>query len=629
MDSPFVDYKATELSIDKIISYFVEPKHIYRLYTNKAAFITGQRGTGKTTILKYLANKYNEFDGDAKKDRLGVYYRFEINRMSSFSGDFLTDKQWEDLFAHTLSVIICSELTSILITQKEYYQFEKERIICQQVLRHFFKDEPPDMTTFEALLDFLKRQESLAAFYKRNPQKSEMPIVCDYGVVFEDYCKLISEEEAFKNVCIHFMFDESENLLNYQQRIINTFVKNSSHYHTYKICVRPKGIKTYSTLSSEYIRGTDDFQELDFNDDIIGNNNDTRVFMKKMCAKRLYEYYNENKIEYKDSDLDIEQYLDVIRDNQIFDNISKKANYMIQLHNDVKLLLQSHSLESIEESIQKFDLFDLRLFLVLSNKKGFDLKQAFHSIQTKDKKYLNWLHNYERAVLFLCCHESQTAYSYGGLDNIITISGKVVRYVLEICDTIFQFMSKNNRIFDRIDVETQTKAIKKVSELRFQQIITIPNVGYEIKQLILTCGKIFSMYHNDKRLAKFEPNHFSLYQRSNQFSHNDFEKVKLALIVSIKWGIFLVDKTTKEKHKYESTDEDTDYFIHPIFTPYFQISTRKKQKCIFPYEEIYHFLYGNTKKVNDILNDYHDNLNTKENDNNQITLFEVNNDSFQ
>lgn len=630
MDSPFVDYKATELSIDKIISYFVKPKHINKLYKNNAAFITGQRGTGKTTILKYLANKYNQFSNEDKKDRLGVYFRFEINRMLSFSGDFLNEKQWQDLFAHTFSIILCSEITSILIDQKKYYEFKNESFICKKIKRHFFNYESSNINTFEFLLDFLQKQESLAAFYKRNPLKSEMPIICDYGVVFEDYCKLISEEEAFKNACIHFMFDESENLLEYQQKIINTFVKNSSNYHTYKICVRPQGIKTFRTLSSsEYIRGSDDFQEIDFNNDIIGNDSDTRAFIKEMCSKRLYEYYNNNNIKHQNNDLDIEQYLEVINDNQIFDYISKKPNYMIPLQNNVKLLLQSlHSLEGIEHSVQEFDLFDLRLLLVLSVKKGFDLKKALHSIQTKDKKYSNWVHNYKRAVLFLCCHESRSAYLYGGLDDIITISGKVVRYVLEICDSVFPFMSKNNCIFGKIDSKAQTKAFKKVSELRFQQIITIPDVGHEIKQLILGCGKVFAIHHYDKRLAKFEPNHFSLHQHSDLLSPNDFERVKRTLKVAIKWGVFLVDKTTKEKDKYESTDEDTDYFIHPIFTPYFKISTRRKQKCIFSYDEIYYFLFGDTKKMNEVLNDYRNNINSKDYDNNQIIMFEVNNDNF-
>lgn len=629
MDSPFVDYKATELPIDKIISYFVKPKYISRLYTNKAAFITGQRGTGKTTILKYLANKYNEFDGKNSKERLGVYFRFEINRMSSFYGDLIKDKLWEDLFAHSLSLILCSELTNILISQKEHYQFEKEKFICQQVIKHFFLEDDK-INDFKALQEFLEKQESVVAFYKRNPQKAELPIICDYGLVFENFCKLISEERVFKNVCVHFLFDEYENLYEYQQKIINTFVKNSSQFHTYKICVRPKGIK-YCTLSSEYIRATDDFQELDFNDDIIGNDSDTKVFIKDMCSKRLQEYYNNNNIKYDSCDLDIEKYLESVSDEKLFENISKKNNYMLLLENELELLFQLYKPKILKHSIQELSLFDLRLLLVLSNKRGFNLRKTLSSIKTKDSKYLNWVHNYKKAILFLCCHESQTPYLYGGVDDIISISGKVIRYVLEICDASFPFMEKNRKIFEKINIETQTNAFRRVSELRFQQIITIPDVGHSIKQLIFVTGRIFSMYHKDKSIAKFEPNHFSLHQLSNEFSQKDFESVKQVLNTAMKWGVLLSNKTTKEKNEYNNTDEDIDYVMHPIFTPYFKISARRKQKCVFSYEEIKCFLDENTKGIERILKKYHRNIKflNEKYDDNQISLFEVNDESFQ
>ena len=59
MNTPFIDFKATEISPEKQKCFFVEPKHIKRVISPKASMIIGERGSGKTTLLRHLEKSFN------------------------------------------------------------------------------------------------------------------------------------------------------------------------------------------------------------------------------------------------------------------------------------------------------------------------------------------------------------------------------------------------------------------------------------------------------------------------------------------------------------------------------------------------------------------------------------------
>lgn len=57
MRCPFSDYKAPEISEENQKYYFVKPQYFSKLLDTHASFIFGERGSGKTTILKYLERR--------------------------------------------------------------------------------------------------------------------------------------------------------------------------------------------------------------------------------------------------------------------------------------------------------------------------------------------------------------------------------------------------------------------------------------------------------------------------------------------------------------------------------------------------------------------------------------------
>ena len=140
----------------------VEPKYISKLYPNNVSFIIGQRGTGKTTLLKHLSASYNQ-DCATYKKRIGVYYRFDVNKMHSFSGAALSNEEWSTLFAHCFSTEMCIHITEVLISIKRNLPLDSEKEICKRIRRLFYEDSSITVSDLESLKEYflIKRKKIL------------------------------------------------------------------------------------------------------------------------------------------------------------------------------------------------------------------------------------------------------------------------------------------------------------------------------------------------------------------------------------------------------------------------------------------------------------------------------------
>ena len=570
------------------------------MYNNGVAFIVGQRGTGKTTMLRHLCTSYNACDGKIKT-KLGIYYRFDVNRMHSFYGSDIGEEEWSNLFAHSFSTDICKKIIEVLVQLKPEYKLVEEKRICQEIRNLYFDENDIIVEDLSTLYKYLEYIEHITKKYIRNPHRAQHPMISECEKTFETFCRLIGEDSGFKGLCIHLLFDEYENLLDYQKRFINACIKNASCFHTYKVCVRPHGIQTYTALnSSEILREADDFKTIDYISDIIGDAEDVSLFMKQACKRRLKEYYTKNNIQYTEDDLDILKYFPKdMSDEELFLKLSNNTEYIKKTQEEVSQVF----LENNNQFTYQWDLMQMKLFLAIMQKRGFNFISAIKSIESKDSVYKNWVNNYKKSILFLCFSEQKIPYEMSGFEDVIRIAGNVVRYVLEICDYCFLSTTPTERgTFSKVNSKMQTEATYKVSSRRFEQISTIPYYGQEIKQMILIIGTIFNLYHKDSQLRKFEPNHFSIERKTTQeyFISSLHKAIELCII----YGVLVPERSTKIIKMYDIPVEDEDYCFHPILTPHFQISWRKKQKCRFSLNEINDFLFSDPENVSEVIKNY-------------------------
>ena len=247
--------------------------------------------------------------------------------------------------------------------------------------------------------------------------------------------------------------------------------------------------------------------------------------------------------------------------------------------------------------------FDFLLFKIMYLKKdrNTSVEEIWAHIETKDKKYNTDLHNYKEALLYYLYLTFSTPRIYSGFKTLVDISGGTMRYLLEICNEIFEMAIANEKFSysepKKISYKVQTDAINTISNKRVRQISAIPEIGLNIRTFIIALGKICQAYHKEERISKIEPNHFSI--KSNQGKME--ENVNIFFKECVMRGVLIKYKNNKVKNDgYIGADEYL-YVLHPIYTPSFQISWRRKQKIEFDISDINILISNNTEEITKLI----------------------------
>ena len=483
------------------------------------------------------------------------------------------------LFLQIVSCILCKQLCSILEKMRSEVQYFHEKAICSAVSSLVNLDDDISVNTYEDLENLLEKARKKIWFSKNEVSPR---IYCDYLSILDTFCRELQIESQFKNGCVCILFDEYENLNVYQQKAINSLIKSAKYYLTYKVAMRPNGMKTRLTLSeNEQLKSVDDFEEIDYVEDIIGKDEHFRNFIKKTCYNRLKFYYGKEGIKHTEEDLNIENCLESFSDEEEIYGIEGIESYNISIM--AKIIAASNG-EITDSNLKVFqnDPIKLRLLLMLCEKLGKNFSQISDEFYHEGKKYLNWSHNYKKNVVYLVLDECNNNKQYYGFRTILKLSHYVIRLILEILHHMFELHlcdleELEHKPIRNISIKNQDVAIRRVSELEYRQIYFIPVNGKEILKMTDSLGRLFRSFLTDKNAKKFEVNHFSIRATNLESSDRDF--LDSAIQNACIWGVLISARSTKNKQWSDLKYNDIDYILHPIFAPYFNISYRKKQSC--------------------------------------------------
>lgn len=584
MNTPFIDFKATEISARKQNIYFVEPQHIGKLISPKASMITGERGSGKTTILRHLEKTFNSSEN---LEYIGVYYRFETAYVKSLNNPKLSTEQNIAAFSQAMAAILGKLLCGILeeIKDSKKICYKNEQALCSKLLSDIELSNEENVNSFGQLANIYEKIRKKTLI---NIQNGKMICYFDYTTFLSEFCEELRKEEIFSDSCFCILFDEYENLTLSQQRVVNSYIKNSAYYLTYKVCMRPDGFWTKNTVAErEQLIPGHDYEEIDYVKDVVGTEKEVKQHMRKICANRLKYFYNDNQIPYEKEDLDIDNYLVIEKEEADIESWERIDEYKEQLRTSLRLRCPQNT-----EYVNMLGAVDLKLIHILLEKK-YSEQFIFENVRMHTKKYKNWIHNYKKNIFFQITSECEQTKKYCGFDTIIKLSNSNTRTILEILYYAFGELNDSEKVYDKISIKDQTSAINRVSESYFEQIAYIPFNGYKTKNLINTLGNLFQDFLTDERAKKFEVNSFSIYASGLQEDHA--KELKEILKDAVIWGVLIPAKANKIKNKGDIVYDGRDYVLHPIFAPYFRISYRKRQKCELKDTDVYAMLLPKTR----------------------------------
>lgn len=604
--TPFSEYREEQVRVN-VFDYFVTPSFFDQFYDTKPILIYGSRGSGKTTLFKALALSEAKDVEDYLRNNsyIGIYYRIDLNIMASFCGCGVSDEQWSKLFSHYFISALNYELVRQVIEIKDKIEFTDEQNFSKKYARLFSGKD--SAVSLEELKDVIYNELYLVREYINNCANQEYPHIGDSATIIKelpcDLLKAITNYD-FSEKIIFYLVDEFEGLKDWQQRLILSFVKYADDKHTFKICMRPDGLKSADTIGGEFISETDDIKSIDLNEKILSGKDGYYQYALDVCKKRVELFFGKNKFDINN----------IPEFEELFEELNYEQEMEIILKTKDKKKEEEISafLNGIEYNIPdvidyfKENYFDFLLFRIifLKKKSNDSIEDIWEMIKTKNKKYDSYVHNYKESLLYYLYLISSKNKIYSGFRTLVNISGGTLRYLLEICNEIFEIAIANEKFSYKepkvISYRTQTDAIYDISNKRVKQISAIPEIGLNIRTFIIALGKICQAYHKEERISKIEPNHFSIKSSNGKTEEN----VRIFLKECVTRGVLIKCKNNKAKNvDYIGSDEYL-YILHPIYTPSFQISWRRKQKIEFDIEEINILISNNTLEITKLIKKY-------------------------
>lgn len=605
INTPFSEYREEQVKVN-IFDYFVQPSFFEQLCDAKPVMIYGSRGTGKTTLLKAmtLSESKNVEQYLYTQNYIGVYYRIDLNVSTAFIVKGQDRPIWERLYAYYLVLKLSHELVLQFIRAKEILDLLDEEKICSKYGMLLAKNN--NIKELEQLEELIRDELRKIRGYINNVSYEQYPYIGDYATIIcelpRDLVNALPIQQPV-NKTVFYLIDEFEGLEKWQQELILSFVKYSDKYFSFKICLRPDGLKADQIRGGEYIKETDDIRTVDLNKIVLSNKNDYYKYAQDVCKKRVELFYYKNNLSY--TGWDIVDLLENITPNDEFSKIFLKKEEMLNI--EIKDLLEKENIN--DSAISKFFVdnpFDFYIFKLMSlkRKSNVEVLEVLNHVTKRDDKYQDAVGNYKIALLYYLCFKNHVEKKYAGFKTLVDLSGGTIRYLLELCNEIFENAVINSS-FDyenpeKISVKIQTDTVYAVSNKRLDQISAIPQIGLNIRTFVKALGSIFNIFHRDEKISKFEPSHFSIKAQGVDEEDN----VKIFLRECVMRGVLIKHANNKSKNWGLISNDEYIYILHPIYTPSFQISWRRKQKAEFDMDEIKTLISNNTEKINEIIKKY-------------------------
>ena len=138
-----------------------------------------------------------------------------------------------------------------------------------------------------------------------------------------------------------------------------------------------------------------------------------------------------------------------------------------------------------------------------------------------------------------------------------------------------------------ISIETQSRAAYEAADQLIKEIKTFGQYGEQLRIFVLRLGSIFRALQATPTMSEPEQNQFTINSGSRSLNAEEI----IFLGEAIKYAILVEQLETKTKGSVGS--DIIDYQLNPIYSPYFQISYRRKRKLEISTDEFQVLYSGN------------------------------------
>lgn len=574
LDRMFSDYRS-EWIVDDFDERFVEPPYYHRFLDMRPTFLIGGRGTGKTIALRSL--HFSNKDHYGKPRHLGIYVKAFKNRILAFTGTHLSDDMWLSAFQHYMNLLCCIELADLCVniipsTTASTVQRNSIKRVCEYLS---IVDQPAN---YLDLYDSLRTQLARLTKYVIAPKMTKAPSFTLSEEPVVEFARDVHSMVGSVDRPIYICIDEWENLSEGQQQVLNAWIKNSGSPISYKLGVRERGIKTRLTGNAEDpLASPGDYSEVSISGD------ESMSFCREVAEKRLKLAKN------RDIDLPdrLSSFLPRLAPVEEAEILGAKKLVEREVRKQARL-----GREDLAQWLREAPLDQAHLAIHLQQRGLGDLGQIIDHARKDGKHWKGRIENFRYASLFTITRGRKGVVMrkiYAGAETFLKLSGGNVRYLLELLDEVVRVYSRERESTECegndqsgpvvIDYMAQTAGARNVAKRHVDQLQGLSHEGLRIARLVRSLGTVFyDLMRNPSNSAPETTGFIVAGKQSDMEEANRLLQEGCAILA------FVAERATKLTSATETQQDE--YRLHPILSPHFNISYRKKRRIRIDAKEL-------------------------------------------
>ncbi len=634
----FSKNRAEEYPSDLWQNFVIPPR--YEEYSclfnySKAVMIEGGRGSGKTMFIKYhchqtrLSKKRSKISSEELK-HIGLYFRPDTD-FCSMINSFNFDTDWKKTFTHYLLLNLLNEfasaITSISNTFFEDISYDID-LLELKTPRSLQNAIPNFPTTYGGLLDFQKELSTSFNLWVSDVDSFDKPMFLEPKTVLLSLIDgITSASTELENLCFYIYFDEFENLSSEQQTVINSWMKHGTSPLIFNAAYKRGAKVNRKTSSKESLVQRNDYRVVDVES---FEASEFRFFAAEVLCLKLMEYIKFEGYEKLRNYFCNEQHIDDRKTEEYKNHIIKIARDFLpgKPHSEIaKDVISEGSLkrrienflipQNVTKSYTRASYIDpdypeesIVNGIILNRKKYTPdsvLTMFTEAKEGNKEAYKNLIdQNLVGGILWVYLSASWKKNPlYTGFDRFCTLSRGNMRHFLELCHQTLSVAARNGiqisiEHITPIDTDIQAEAAVTSSRLDLIKIDELGQHGEKLRFIANRLGLFFQVLQKRKSQSETEVNHFSI-----KLSDRDTldETTKTLLDEAVIWSV-LIEVEGDTKRKTVSDASSKEYMLHPIYSPHFGISYRRKKKFVFSKEEISSIFAGSEEDYFKLRNKY-------------------------